>query len=263
MLCPVSRADPSMSDGRTQFYHTDDLGSASVITDSNGNRKEQMVYFPFGTYRAVGNINGTYDYDPSFPDVFYTFTDQEDDDDLGFYNYEARLYDPVLGRFISPDSMVPDPNNPQSLNRYSYALNNPLRYIDPSGNQYDEYDASWGDIWGGSIYDTWGSSWNLSFNLGSPITSSSSNYSYQNVTSSITSSYSNLEATALSNWSSDQSIARQYIDQQVAQTLSMCKGQDPNMQNLDFVGAMMCTGGTLLTRLNCCGIKVHRGDVVD
>jgi RHS repeat-associated protein len=96
-------------DATTQFYHPNHLGSASVITDQNGNRKEQIEYFPFGTYRAAGDIHGTYDFDASFPDVFYTFTGQEDDDDLGLYNYGARLYDPLLGRFISPDSIVPDP----------------------------------------------------------------------------------------------------------------------------------------------------------
>ncbi len=46
----------------------------------------------------------------------------------------ARYYDATIGRFISPDSIVPQPYNPQSLNRYSYCLNNPLRYIDPSGH---------------------------------------------------------------------------------------------------------------------------------
>ena len=202
-----NRVASVLADGRIQFYHTDHLGSASVITDSNGNRKEQMVYFPFGAYRAVGNINGTYDYNPSFPDVFYTFTDQEDDDDLGFYNYGARLYDPVLGRFISPDSMVPEPFNPQSFNRYSYTLNNPLRYIDPSGNQYDEYDLSWGDPWAGYNYDTWGSSWNLSFNFRPSSASSYSNYGYENFTSSITSSSSNLGAIVLNNWTNFQGVA--------------------------------------------------------
>jgi RHS repeat-associated protein len=66
--------------------------------------------------------------------VNYTFTDQEDDDDLGLYNYGARLYDPVLGRFISPDSIVQSPGDPQTLNRYTYCLNNPLIYTDPEGN---------------------------------------------------------------------------------------------------------------------------------
>jgi len=65
--------------------------------------------------------------------VFYTFTGQEDDDDLGLYNYHARLYDPVLGRFISPDRLVPSPGNLQAFNRYTYCLNNPLIYTDPNG----------------------------------------------------------------------------------------------------------------------------------
>jgi len=106
-----------------------------VITDQNGNRKEQMEYFPFGTYRAFGIPTGTYDFDANFPDVFYTFTGQEEDDELGLYNFKARLYDPVIGRFISADTIVPNPEDPQSLNRYSYCLNNPLRYIDPTGNE--------------------------------------------------------------------------------------------------------------------------------
>ena len=55
-------------------------------------------------------------------------------DQTGLYFYNARYYDATIGRFISPDSIVPNPANPQSLNRYSYCLNNPLRYTDPSGH---------------------------------------------------------------------------------------------------------------------------------
>ncbi len=54
-------------------------------------------------------------------------------DGTGLYFYGARYYDPLIGRFISPDTMVPDPASPQSFNRYSYCLNNPLKYTDPSG----------------------------------------------------------------------------------------------------------------------------------
>ena len=58
------------------------------------------------------------------------------DAEYGLYNYGARLYDPIIGRFISPDTIVPQPYNPQSLNRYTYCLNNPLIYVDPSGYSY-------------------------------------------------------------------------------------------------------------------------------
>lgn len=64
----------------------------------------------------------------------YKFTGQEYDASIALYNYKARLYDPVIGRFITPDTFIPNPMNPQSVNRYTYALNNPLGYVDPSGN---------------------------------------------------------------------------------------------------------------------------------
>jgi len=121
------------ANGITQLYHPDHLGSSWIITDGSGAIKEKNEFHPFGTYHE------TIDFDSSFPDVNYTFTGQEEDDEVGLYNYNARLYDPVLGRFISPDSIVPDPGDPQALNRYSYCLNNPLIYVDPSGEQIVEW----------------------------------------------------------------------------------------------------------------------------
>ena len=58
-------------------------------------------------------------------------------DSTGLYYYNARYYDPTIGRFISADIIVPNQATPQAFNRYSYCLNNPLEYIDPSG--YDAY----------------------------------------------------------------------------------------------------------------------------
>ena len=115
-------------DGRMRYYHGNHLHSASVITDGYGNTKEAIEYHPYGTYRLRTDL------DPSFPNVNYTFTDQEEDDEAGLYNYKARLYDPLLGRFISADSMVPEPGSLQAYNRYSYCLNNPVVYTDPSGH---------------------------------------------------------------------------------------------------------------------------------
>jgi hypothetical protein len=55
----------------------------------------------------------------------------------------ARLYDARLGRWISADTIIPDPANPQSFNRFSYVLNNPLRYIDPTGHVPEPEDPWW------------------------------------------------------------------------------------------------------------------------
>ncbi len=116
------------TDGYEQYYHPDHLGSASIVTDQAGTIQEKIEYFPFGSLRERS------DYSSSFPAVNYTFTDQESDDEVGLYNFKARLYDPVLGRFLSADSVIPNPGDLQSYNRYSYCQNNPLIYVDPSGH---------------------------------------------------------------------------------------------------------------------------------
>gem|GEM_PF-6308577 len=60
-------------------------------------------------------------------------------DATGLYYYNARYYDPEIGRFISPDSIVQSPANPQTLNRYSYCINNPLIYTDQSGHFWMQF----------------------------------------------------------------------------------------------------------------------------
>ncbi|MEJ5312675.1 MAG: RHS repeat-associated core domain-containing protein, partial [Anaerolineae bacterium] len=62
------------------------------------------------------------------------YTGQRREIGLGLYDYNARYYDPLLGRFLSADSIVPSPANPQTLNRYAYVLNNPMKYRDPDGH---------------------------------------------------------------------------------------------------------------------------------
>jgi RHS repeat-associated protein len=62
------------------------------------------------------------------------YTGQIADPETGLYFYNARYYNPGLGRFLSPDTLVPTPGNPQSLNRYSYVENNPVKWTDPSGH---------------------------------------------------------------------------------------------------------------------------------
>ncbi len=106
------------------ILHGDHLGSSTVISDSSGAIAESTEYNPFGTTRTHSGATLTN----------YKYTDQELDPETGLYNYGARYYDPMIGRFISPDPIVQAPFNPQSLNRYSYCINSPLMYVDPSGN---------------------------------------------------------------------------------------------------------------------------------
>jgi ribonuclease T1 len=78
------------------------------------------------------------------------FTGQVLEASVGLYYYGARWYDQALGRWISPDTIIPQSGNPQSLNRYSYALNAPMTLVDPSGHypgqpvmhDYDDYSSS-------------------------------------------------------------------------------------------------------------------------
>ena len=64
----------------------------------------------------------------------YRFTGQREESSIGLYYYGARWYDPALGRFIQPDTIVPNPGDAQAFDRYAYVLNNPLRYSDPTGH---------------------------------------------------------------------------------------------------------------------------------
>lgn len=64
------------------------------------------------------------------------FTGHEHLPEFNLINMNGRLYDPVLGRFLSPDNYVQMPDNTQNFNRYSYALNNPLVYTDPDGEWF-------------------------------------------------------------------------------------------------------------------------------
>jgi len=101
------------------------LGSASAIVTSGGQKVNETRYLPFGGYRS-GGPNALTD---------RGFTGQKENMELGLLYYNARFYAPGLGRFLSADSIVPNPTNPQSLNRYSYTRNSPLNLIDPTGHR--------------------------------------------------------------------------------------------------------------------------------
>ena len=81
--------------------------------------------YPFGAQRTT---------EGSALPTDYTFTGQKSDDSTGLMFYNARYYDTSLGRFTQPDTIVPNLLDSQSLNRYAYVLNNPLKYTDPTGH---------------------------------------------------------------------------------------------------------------------------------
>jgi RHS repeat-associated protein len=115
-----------------RYFHRDQLGSVSVVTDESGAVIERLAYEPFGKRRYP---NGAFDPSGSLVGVNTDrgFTGHEHLDEVQLIHMNGRVYDPLLGRFMSADPIVQSPSNLQSYNRYSYVANNPLAYTDPTG----------------------------------------------------------------------------------------------------------------------------------
>ncbi|MCB1191452.1 MAG: RHS repeat-associated core domain-containing protein [Leptospiraceae bacterium] len=116
------------------FMHTDHLRSVTAITDPKGEMvasmdidsgKSIISYDPYG---EIDRKNS------SGPDIFrYKYTGQEEDRETGLYYYKARYYDPKVGRFIEPDSLLKS-DTAFGMNPYMYVDGNPISYNDPSGH---------------------------------------------------------------------------------------------------------------------------------
>lgn len=116
--------------GADAYFHSDHIGSIQTISDEQGNVVETLSYDAWGARRDPN----TWLADPNSESSFDRgFTDHEMLDEVGLIHMNGRVYDPVIGRFLSPDPFIQAPDFTQSLNRYSYALNNPLSLTDPSG----------------------------------------------------------------------------------------------------------------------------------
>ena len=116
-----------------RYYHRDHLGSITSITNEAGAKLEALAYEAFGERR---NANGDME-DRTSPILGITtdrgYTGHEHLDELNLIHMNGRIYDPVLGRFMTPDPHIQHPNNLQDYNRYSYCLNSPVGCTDPSG----------------------------------------------------------------------------------------------------------------------------------
>jgi RHS repeat-associated protein len=106
------------------FMYTDHLGSASLTTDITGTVIARQLYDAWGNVRYVSGAMPT--------SIGYA---GQYADSTGLTYMGARFYSSVNARFISADTIVPSVENPQTLNRFSYANNNPLKYIDPTGHE--------------------------------------------------------------------------------------------------------------------------------
>jgi RHS repeat-associated protein len=115
--------------GGNWYLFADHLGSARVMTWQNGVTGEESDFYPFGGERVITDtISAPYDNK-------HKFTGQERDAESTTDYFRARQYAYTLGRFLSPDPSDRGTvlSEPQTLNRYTYVTNNPLRYIDPNG----------------------------------------------------------------------------------------------------------------------------------
>ena len=115
--------------GATYWYHNDERDSTRAITDANGAVVGRFDYDPFGAIATSPT-----------PTNASEFAGHAVGSNSRLVYMNARFYDSTIGRFISPDSMVPNPLFSQALNRYAYAYDSPISYSDPSGHQ--PYDVS-------------------------------------------------------------------------------------------------------------------------
>src|SRR5205085_546927 len=127
------------STGETwNYFARDHLGSISVITDATGAALSTGGQLSFDSWGRQRNVNGSDDLSCSLSGSEPTtrgFTAQETLPSYCLVNLHARVYDPTIARMMSPDSIVPNPLNGGSFNRYSYVNNRPLSFTDPSGHQ--------------------------------------------------------------------------------------------------------------------------------
>jgi RHS repeat-associated protein len=118
-----------------RMHLKDHLGSVLGVVDGSGTVLQRMSYDAWGRRRQTNGVDDNWG---SLGTIANNqdnsgYTGHEHLDQLGLVHMNARLYDPILGRHTSADPTVPDPQNGQAFNRYSYVLNNALAFTDPTG----------------------------------------------------------------------------------------------------------------------------------
>lgn len=119
----ISGATSSM-----HYHHTDHLGSLSLVTTETGAIAERLSWDPWGARRLTNGQAG-----PVTSAFRRGFTGHEQLDSVGLVHMNGRVYDPVIGRFLSADPVTQEPTNSQNYARYAYVFDNPLTHVDPTG----------------------------------------------------------------------------------------------------------------------------------
>ncbi|WP_156966454.1 RHS repeat domain-containing protein [Algiphilus aromaticivorans] len=136
----------------TRYLLRDYQGSVDVLTGEQGQILQNLSFDAFGMPRPAswdGDLPGGMSFETT-----RGYTGHEHLHDVGLIHMNGRVYDPELGRFLGADPHVQFPGNTQAYNRYSYVLNNPMRYVDPSGF------FSLGDVFDG-VGDALGGAWDF------------------------------------------------------------------------------------------------------
>jgi RHS repeat-associated protein len=108
------------------YYHSDHLGSTSLITNLDGEVVQHVEYVPFGEV-FIEERNNKWN-------TPYLFNAKELDEETGLYYYGARYYEPRISVWLSTDLMQ---EKHPSISSYAYCASNPVKYIDPDGNEWD------------------------------------------------------------------------------------------------------------------------------
>jgi RHS repeat-associated protein len=134
----------------THYLSTDHLGSTRLVTNANGDVVSRHDYLPFGEEipNTVGNRQSVAGYAWN-GSLTQRFTGKERDGETGLDYFESRYFSAAQGRFTSPDAMMGKPEwvmDPQRWNRYAYVRNNPLKFVDPNGEDLVIYYSLGSDV---------------------------------------------------------------------------------------------------------------------
>ncbi|MCH2558274.1 MAG: hypothetical protein MK005_13350 [Alcanivorax sp.] len=145
----VSVEDDDLESKKEEYLFSDTLGSVAAVTNGMGAVNERYRYDPWGRPRETLDWSAIsdaawFDMERDQGATGKGFTGHEMLDQVGIVHMGGRIYDPTIGRFLSADPVVKGLDNAESYNRYSYVLNSPMSYTDPSG--YSWLSDAWDDI---------------------------------------------------------------------------------------------------------------------